>query len=43
MPPASKMMSRLGAWVRWASIAAIIGSPVPTKTDLLSSSSPAAM
>ena len=42
MPPASKMISRPGAWVRCASIAAIIGRPVPTNTDLRSSSSRAA-
>ena len=37
MPPASKTMSRLGAWVRWANTAAIIGRPVPTNTDFPSS------
>src|SRR6516225_5690195 len=31
-PPASKKITRLGAVVRWASIAAAHGTPVPTAT-----------
>src|SRR5574337_2114881 len=38
IPPASKMMSNPGACVLCASRAAIIGRPVPTRTDFLSSS-----
>ena len=41
-PPASNMMTRLGACVRCASIAAAHGKPVPTATVLPSSSSRAA-
>src|SRR4051812_12975212 len=32
MPPASKRIVRVGAWVRWASMAAAQGTPVPTAT-----------
>src|SRR5947208_14716815 len=32
MPPASKRMTRSGACVRWASMAAAQGTPVPTAT-----------
>src|SRR5579871_2639860 len=41
-PPASKQMTRLGAVVRWASMAAAQGTPVPTATVRPSSSSRAA-
>src|SRR5205823_10804339 len=41
-PPASNTTVRLGACVRWASIAAAHGTPVPTATVRPSSSSRAA-
>src|SRR5438067_4403855 len=41
-PPASNITTKFGACVRWASIAAAHGSPVPTATVLPSSSSRAA-
>src|SRR5262249_10640528 len=41
-PPASKSRTRLGACVRWASMAAAQGTPVPTATVRPSSSARAA-
>src|SRR5581483_7752512 len=41
-PPASNITTRFGACVRWASMAAAHGSPVPTATVLPSSNSRAA-
>src|SRR5947207_13031971 len=42
MPPASKQMTRFGEPVRWASMAAAQGTPVPTATVRPSSSRRAA-
>ena len=37
--PASKISFRLGAWVRWASMMATMGRPVPANTISLSCTS----